>query len=128
MHLFAGILILAIIAFSVYSGLREISVYNRARKGQRLFLVSRKRLQRRLIISAMLLIVSFFLLLGFFVATPITPGETLAIWIPPLLLVLIVVYLSIQDFRETSKDLDRILRDATDAAREKIKERSETRH
>src|ERR687885_47269 len=117
MHLFAGFLIVAIIAFSVYSALREISVYNKARKGERLFLVSRKRLQRRLIISGVLLIVAFFLLLGFFVVAPKTPGQTLVVWIPPLLLILIVVYLSIQDFRETSRDLDRILRDSTDAAR-----------
>jgi uncharacterized membrane protein YbhN (UPF0104 family) len=122
MHLFAGFLILAIVSFSVFSGLREISVYRKARRGEPLLLVSKKRLRRRLVISSILLIVSLFLVLGFFVLSSEVPLLNLLIWIPPLILILLVVYLSIQDFRETSRDLDRILRDASEIARQKIKE------
>jgi hypothetical protein len=126
MHFFADFLILAIVLFSVFSGIREISVYRKARSGEPLYLVSKKRLRRRLIISGILLIVSLFLFLGFFVVSSSAPLSNLMIWVPPLILIILVVYLSIQDFRETSRDLDRILRDASEIARQKIKETSET--
>jgi uncharacterized membrane protein len=122
MHVFAVLLILGIVGFSLFSGLREISVYRRARRGEPLLLVSRARLRRRIFISALLLIVSVFLFAGFFLVSSRQPFVNLAIWIPPLLLIGVVIYLSIQDFRETSKDLDRILRDASETASKKIKE------
>ena len=126
MHLFAAFVILAIISFSCFSAIREISVYRKARRGEPLLLVSRIRLRRRLVISALLLVVSGFLFAGFFLLSSASPLANLAIWIPPLVLIFVVVYLGIQDFRETSKDLDRILRDASDIARNKIKETAET--
>lgn len=128
MHFFTGFLIVAIVSFSVFSGLREIAVYRKARGGEPLYLVSRKRLRRRLMISAILLVVSLFLFLGFFVVSSPTLLPNLLIWVPPLVLIGLVVYLSIQDFRETSTDLDRILRDASEVARQKIKETGGTRN
>src|SRR5207249_5360305 len=116
MHLFAGFVIFAIVSFSLFSGIREISVYRKARRGEPLLLVSRIRLRRRLIISALLLVISCFLFAGFFILSSTTPLSNLAIWIPPLILILVVVYLGIQDFRVTSKDLDRILRDVSEVA------------
>ena len=126
MHFFAAFVILAIISFSCFSAIREISVYRKARRGEPLLLVSRIRLRRRLVISALLLVVSSFLCAGFFLLSSASPLANLAIWIPPLVLIFVVVYLGIQDFRETSKDLDRILRDASEIARKKIKETAET--
>jgi len=126
MHLFSGFVIFAIVSFSLFSGFREISVYRKARRGEPLLLVSRIRLRRRLMISGLLLIISCFLFVGFFLLSSAAPLLNLAIWIPPLILISLVVYLGIQDFRETSKDLDRILRDSTDIARKKIKETAET--
>ena len=126
MHLFSGFVIFAIVSFSLFSGFREISVYRKARRGEPLLLVSRIRLRRRLMISGLLLIISCFLFVGFFLLSSAAPLLNLVIWIPPLILISLVVYLGIQDFRETSKDLDRILRDSTDIARKKIKETAET--
>jgi len=117
MHFLTAILILAIVGFSIFSGIREVRVYRRARRGEPLLLVSRARLRRRLVISALLLIVAAFLFVGFFLLNSKDPLLNLGVWIPPLFLIAAVVYLSIQDFRETSRDLDRIMRDATDIAR-----------
>jgi len=126
MHFFAALVILAVVGFSIFSAIRETVVYRKARRGEPLLLVSRIRLRRRLIISSLLLIISSFLFVGFFLVSSTKPLPNLAVWIPPLILIFVVVYLGIQDFRETSKDLDRILRDASDIARKKIKETVET--
>jgi hypothetical protein len=121
MHFFVALLIAGMMIFGIVSAIREISVYRQALKGELQYLVSRKRLTRRLLVSFLLLLEATFLLLGFFLLSFENPLQNLLFWIPPLVLILVIVFLGILDFRETSRDLNRIMREA---ASETLKEKA----
>jgi hypothetical protein len=121
MSFFVALLIAGMMIFGIFSAIREISVYRQALKGELQYLVSRKRLTRRLLVSFLLLLEASFLLLGFFLLSFENPLQNLLFWIPPLALIFIIVYLGILDFRETNRDLNRIMREA---ASETLKEKS----
>ena len=121
MSFFVALLIAGMMIFGIFSAIREISVYRQALKGELQYLVSRKRLTRRLLVSFLLLLEASFLLLGFFLLSFENPLQNLLFWIPPLAVIFIIVYLGILDFRETNRDLNRIMREA---ASETLKEKS----
>ena len=121
MHFFVALLIAGMMIFGIISALREITVYRQALKGELQYLVSRKRLTRRLLVSFFLLLEASFLLVGFFLLSFENPLQNLIFWIPPLLLIFVIIYLGILDFRETSRDLNRIMREA---ASETLKEKA----
>jgi hypothetical protein len=108
-------IVLMMLGFAVYSAVREISLYRKALKGEIQFLISKSRLSRRLIVSALLILESAFVVLGYYVLK-LTPMQSLLFWSPALLLILVVVYLAMRDYRETRRDIDRILLEATHAA------------
>lgn len=122
MGILAALVIAGMILFAVGTGIREISLYRKSLKGDVQYLVSRQRRNRRLLISFLLLAEAALLLAGLFFLTFEQPGPALLFWIPPLLLIVWIVYLSVADLRETSRDIDRILNDATEAALKKAKE------
>jgi hypothetical protein len=102
--------------FSVISAIREIRLYRKVLKGADLYLVSRRRLNRRLFISFILLAETTFLLVGVFFFTAEKPYQELLFWTPPLLLIILLVHLSLRDFRETSRDIDTIFKEARNSA------------
>ncbi|HSE40533.1 MAG TPA: hypothetical protein VLH08_07170 [Acidobacteriota bacterium] len=108
-------IVLMMLGFALYTAIHEISLYRKALKGEIQFLVSKSRLLRRLIVSALLILESAFVVLGYYVLK-LTPLQSLLFWSPALLLILIVVYLAMRDYRETRRDIDRILLEATHAA------------
>jgi len=126
MELIVGLVIAAITGFAIISAAREIVLYRRAVQGEVYYLVSKQRRNRRLRISAVLLIEAVFLFLGFFVLDFSSPGMTLLFWLPPLLLIGVVVNLTVQDFRETSHDLDQIVRESLETILRKAREKFST--
>ena len=108
-------IVFMMLGFALYTAIREISQYRKALKGEIQFLVSKSRLMRRLIVSALLILESAFVMLGYFVLK-LTPLQSLIFWSPALLLILIVVYLAMRDYRESRRDIDRILLESTHAA------------
>lgn len=108
----------AMAGFAVISAIREIRLYRRALKGDELYLISRRRRDRRLVISLLLITEAAFLLIGVFFFVSEKPYQELLFWTPPLLLIALLVHLSLQDFRETSRDIDRIFREASKSALE----------
>ena len=122
------ILIIAGMAlFAVISATREILLYRSALRGNTQFLVSKRRLQRRLFVSLVLVVEGVLLYVGFFALTLDSPFAALLFWTPPLLLICLLVYLSILDYRETSRDIDRIFLEASNTIREKIKQQKRGR-
>lgn len=109
--------------FAVVSGAREIVVYRKALRGEVEYLVSKKRLKRRLLISAILTIESVLLFTGFFLLGPRSPEIELLYWLPALALILFLISLTMRDFQETRQDIDRIFREARDSARKTIHHR-----
>jgi hypothetical protein len=111
-----GILICGLVVFSVGSAIREIRLYRRAVRGEIQYLVSRPRRNRRLIVSLLLLIEAGLLHLGSFVLIFRSPSVALFYWVPPLLLMMIVIVLGFRDLRETRRDIDRIFHEAARSA------------
>jgi hypothetical protein len=102
--------------FAVVSAIREIRLYRRAVKGDELYLVSRRRRNRRLLISLLLIAEAAFLLIGHFLHRSEQPYQELLFWLLPLGVAVSLVHLSLQDFRETSRDIDRIFKEARKSA------------
>jgi hypothetical protein len=102
------------IAFAVWSGIREIKVYRKYLSGQKEYLVSKKRRNRRVLIAIVLIAEAVLLFLGIYVLAFEKPFQMLVYWIAPTLLIVYLVYLGMQDFRETSRDLDVIVRESSD--------------
>lgn len=122
MGILAALVISGMVLFAVATGIREIHLYRKYLKGDVQYLVSRNRRNRRLLISILLLVEASLLIAGLFFLHFETPGPALLFWIPPLVLIVWIVYLSLADLRETSRDIDRILSDATEAALKKARE------
>src|SRR3990170_7559542 len=118
-----GFVIAAMVLFACISAIREIVLYRRAMRGELFYLVSKPRRNRRLVISSILIIEALFLFFGFFVFRHSSPGATLVFWAPPLLLIGLLLYLSVQDFRETSRDLDQIVRESSEVILRKAREK-----
>lgn len=120
---FVVILVIAgMILFAGWTAVREIDLYRRALRGEIQFLVSKKRRNRRLFVSLLLVIVSIFLILGFFAFPLEHPAQALVFWTAPLLLMGLVIYLGMIDFRETRKDIDRIFMEAVASAVQKARQ------
>ena len=115
------LLVAAMGGFAIVSAIREIRLYRKALKGDELYLVSRRRRNRRLLISLLLLSEAITLAIGFFFFTAETPFQELLFWIFPLLIILILIRLSLQDFRETSRDIDIIFKEARNSAMKSLK-------
>lgn len=121
MNVLILLLVAAMGGFAIVSAIREIRLYRKALKGDELYLVSRRRRNRRLLISLLLLSEAILLAVGFFFFTAETPFQELLFWIFPLLMILILIRLSLQDFRETSRDIDRIFKEARISAMKSLK-------
>jgi len=102
----------AMVGFAVISAIREIQLYRMALKGDEQYLVSRRRRNRRLLISLLLVTEASFLVIGIFFFAADKPHYELLFWTPPLLLIVLLVHLSLQDLHETSRDIDRIFKEA----------------
>jgi hypothetical protein len=117
---YMGVVVLLIVAgmlgFAVVSAIREIRVYRKALKGDELYLVSSSRLKRRLLISMLLVVETIFLIIGVFFFTVEKPYQELLFWAAPLFLIFLLIHLSVRDFRETSRDIDRIFKEARSSA------------
>lgn len=114
-----GIIITLMLAFAILTAVREIVLYRKALKGRVLFLISKSRLARRLTVSGLLIAESVFFTIGFFILDLTNPIQSLLFWAPALLLILLVVYLAMRDFRETRRDIDKILLEAAHSAIQK---------
>jgi len=114
LEIVVAILIAAMIVFAVWSAMREIKAYRKYLSGSKEYLVSRKRRNRRVVISIVLVAEALLLFLGIYVLAFQKPMQMLLYWIAPMLLIILLVYLGMQDFRETSRDLDVIVREASD--------------
>jgi uncharacterized membrane protein YbhN (UPF0104 family) len=122
MEWIASLIIVGMIAFAGWSGGREVILYKKYLKGETQYLVSKRRKKRRLLISFLLVAESALLFCGFFVLKFSQPATALLFWFPPLLLIVLLVYLSVLDFRETSRDIDRIFKEASDTILKKIQD------
>jgi len=100
--------------FAIWSAVREIKAYRKYLGGEKQYLVSKRRRNRRVLISFLLIVEATLLLLGIYVIKFQKPEQMLVYWIPPTALIFCLVYLGMQDFRETSHDLDVIVREASD--------------
>jgi hypothetical protein len=114
MQIIVGLVIAGMIIFAVWSALREIRLYRNYLQGDREYLVSRRRRNRRLLIAALLIFEAAFLFTGIFLVHISDPVKALLFWAPPLLLIFWLVYLGLSDFRETSRDIDMIVRETAD--------------
>ena len=114
------LIIVAITFFAAWSGAREVILYRRYLRGETQYLVSKSRKNRRLLISSLLILEATLLLLGFFVLHFEKPSTALLFWVPPLLLIVAIVYLSMLDFRETTRDIDRIFKEASNSILKKF--------
>jgi hypothetical protein len=114
LNIVVALLIAGMIAFAVWSGIREIKVYRKYLSGQKEYLVSKKRRNRRVLIAIVLIAEAVLLFLGIYVLAFEKPFQMLVYWIAPTLLIVYLVYLGMQDFRETSRDLDVIVRESSD--------------
>ena len=117
-----SLIIAGMVLFAMISGAREILLYRSALRGDTQFLISKRRLRRRLLVSLVLILEGALLLLGFFILAFDSPFEVLLFWALPLLLIVLLVYLSVLDFRETSRHIDRIFLEASESIRAKIKQ------
>jgi len=120
MHLFVGFVVAAMVLFAIGSAVREIGIYRRSVRGELNYLVSKQRRNRRLMVSFLLLLEAVLLFLGIFVFSLHEPLKALLYWTPPLFLIGLLVYLSILDFRETSRDVDRIFKEASETILKKV--------
>ncbi len=119
MSVAAGIIITLMFAFAIITAAREVVLYRKALKGEVQFLISKSRLSRRLVVSGLLTLESVFFTIGFFILDLTNPIQSLLFWTPALLLILLVVYLAMRDFRATRRDIDKILLEAARSAIQK---------
>jgi hypothetical protein len=119
LNLLVPILIGGMTLFAVITAFREIREYRLAVEGEPQYLVSKQRRNRRLLISFLLLTEAFLLFLGFFVLH-FQAGAALVFWLAPMFLIAAVVHLSLQDWKETRRDVDRIFKEAYSSALKKI--------
>jgi membrane protein required for beta-lactamase induction len=122
MSIAAGIIIVLMLVFASITAFREIKLYRKALAGKVQYLVSKSRLARRLTVSGLLFVESIFFVIGFYVLNLSDPLQSLLFWMPALILILLVVYLGMKDFRETRRDIDKILLEAAHSAVRKKKE------
>jgi RsiW-degrading membrane proteinase PrsW (M82 family) len=108
-------IVLVMLGFALYSAIREISLYRKALKGEVQFLISKSRLQRRLIVSGLLIIESALLVMGYFVLK-LSPSQSLLFWVFALVLIFLVIFLAMRDFLQTRKDIDKIFLESAHAA------------
>ncbi|HET6267323.1 MAG TPA: hypothetical protein VFG11_06355 [Acidobacteriota bacterium] len=116
MNEFVAAICAAMTAFAIFTAWREIKLYRKATKGEVQYLISQKRLKRRLLISLILLGEAGFLLFGFFFLHTASPHFELLFWVVPFCLILLVLTLTFRDLHETRKDVDLIFREARDSA------------
>ncbi len=121
MKILVGLMILVMIAFAFMTASNELVLYRKAVKGEVRYLVTKKRRNRRLLVSLLLTFEAILLLLGFFVVKFDRPGSALGFWIWPLVLIFLLGYLAVVDLRETRRDLDRIFYEACLHALDKAK-------
>ena len=114
MEILVGLLIAGMIVFAVWSSIREIQAYKKYLKGDKQYLVSKKRRNRRVLVAALLILEAVLLSLGIFVLHFENPVESLLYWIVPTVLIICLVVLGMRDFQETSHDLDVIVRETSD--------------
>jgi hypothetical protein len=117
-----GLLIAGMIIFAFWSAIREIRLYRNYLEGDKEYLVSKQRRNRRVIISGVLILEAALLFFGFYILSFANPYEALFFWTPPLMLIVWLVYLGMKDFRETSRDIDVIFREASDVILKKKQE------
>ena len=122
MGIVVGALISGMILFAVWSAIREVRAYRKYLKGDPQYLVSKKRRNRRVLISTLLILEASFLFLGIYVLRFENPYQSLIYWIIPTGIIIWLVILGMKDFQETSHDLDVIVREASDVI---LKKRSE---
>jgi uncharacterized membrane protein YjfL (UPF0719 family) len=121
MSIAAGIIIVLMLVFASITAFREIKLYRKALAGKVQYLISKSRLARRLTVSGLLFVESIFLVIGFYVLHLSDPLQSLLFWTPALILILLVVYLGMKDFRETRRDIDKILVEAVRSSIQKAK-------
>lgn len=112
MSISAGIIIVLMLVFASVTAFREIKLYRKALTGNIQYLISKSRLARRLTVSGLLFVESIFFVIGFYFLNLSDPLHSLLFWTPALILILLVVYLGMRDFRETRRDIDKILLEA----------------
>jgi len=122
------LLIAGMIVFAVWSAIREIQAYRKYLKGDKQYLVSKKRPNRRVLIAGVLIIEALLLSLGIFVLTFKNPSAALIYWIAPTALIIWLVYLGMRDFQETSHDLDVIVRETSDVILKKAQNATTDEH
>ena len=122
MKIVVGLLIAGMIIFAFWSAVREIRLYRNYLEGDKEYLVSKQRRNRRVLISGVLTLEAVLLFLGFYILSFADPFQSLFFWIPPLILIVWLVYLGMKDFRETSRDIDVIFREASDVILKKKQE------
>lgn len=116
MSIAAGIIIGLMLVFASISAFREIKLYRKALAGKVQYLISKSRLARRLTVSGLLFVESIYFIIGFYLLDLSDPFQSLLFWTPALILILLVVYLGMRDFRETRRDIDKILLEAAHAS------------
>jgi hypothetical protein len=121
MNSFVAGICAAMTAFAVLTAWREIKLYKKAVKGEVQYLISQKRLKRRLLISLILVSEAGLLLFGFFFLHAASPHFELLFWIVPFCLIFLVLTLTFRDFHETRRDVDLIFREARDSALKTIR-------
>ena len=114
MQIVVALLLAGMVIFAVWSSVREIKAYRHYLKGSREYLISRQRRNRRLFIAFLLILEAAMLFLGIYVLNFTDPVQALVYWLPPLIIIFWMMYLGIRDFRQTSKDLDVIVREAAE--------------
>jgi hypothetical protein len=110
------------LVFAFITAFREIKLYRKALAGKVQYLISKSRLARRLTVSGVLFVESIFFIIGFYVLNLSDPLQSLLFWTPALILIMLVVYLGMRDFRETRRDIDKILLEAAHTAARQKKE------
>lgn len=108
MNWLVGLIAVCMTVFAVVSAVREIQLYRKALRGEVRYLVSKRRLTRRVGISAILLAETVFLVFGFFFFSSKSPGIELLYWMAPLVLIFILFSLTFRDMAETKRDVERI--------------------
>ena len=126
MSIAAGIIIVLMLVFAFITAFREIKLYRKALAGKVQYLISKSRLARRLTVSGLLFVESIFFIIGFYVLNLSDPLQSLLFWTPAMILILLVVYLGMRDFRETRRDIDKILLEAARSSiQKKVKNEEE---
>lgn len=121
MGIAAGIIIGLMLVFASITAFREIKLYRKALAGKVQYLISKSRLARRLTVSGLLFVESIYFIIGFYLLDLSDPFQSLLFWTPALILILLVVYLGMRDFRETRRDIDKILLEAARSSIQKTK-------